>query len=468
MRLAAIGHAPLFEADRPKDARLVIGVRADVPRSAAKMGKLPVPKRKSPIEVTLDVEGHRIVLPVEDDSTDGMLRTGAIVLDISKVDVAPMIATLEFRAPAGFARAPRIIRIEPNAVPIIQRLAQEDTCPGDGKPDQGFDLQSPALEFEPGTDPVKVEVETLGKVESWTKVERTDDSGPADRHFTLDPVAARVAFGNGVNGAVPAAETKIYAKYSVCDGAAGNIAANRKWVVRGFAGRFGVNPDPTTGGEEPSGWVEQRREARQAVGDRHALISASDLEQAAVALPGLEVGRAWMVPPSGADIATGTMRLVAMRLRPGSGEPTDVTESKRWLDNVRRRLESRVPLGSRLRVIAPQYVPFSIEAQVEVEPRKDPADVRKKVVNELVRRTTLVSDKAGVRVRTFGLPLNKRDLVAWIQKLPEVRRVLSLSIQVPGHGDEEEVLLSPSGLPAFDQEASKVDVVRIDAVGGAA
>ena len=467
MVLTASGHAPLFETDRPKDARLVIGVRSDAPRRAVRTSVPSVTKGRSPLEVALDVNGRRFVLPVVEDGTEGMLQTGAIVLDISEVDVAPMSATLEFRAPAGFARSPRIIRIEPNAVPIIQRLEKEDSYAGDGKPDQAFDLQSPGLEFEPGTDPVKVEVETLGKRESWSKVDRLDESGPSDRHFTLDPVASRIAFGNGLNGAAPKAGSKIVAKYSVCDGTAGNVAANRKWVVKGFGGLFGSNPDPTTGGDDRSGWLEQRREARQVVRDRHALVSARDFEEAAAALPGLEVGRTWMVPPSDADIATGTMRLVAMRLRRHDEDGASALESHRWLENVRRRLEPRVPLGSRLRVVAPQYVPFWIEAQIEAEPRKDPADVCRKVFEELVKRTTLVSDKAGDKVRPFGLPLNRRDLIAWIQKLPEVRRVLKLSLQ--GQlGTRDEVSLSRTGLPVFERYTSKVDVVRTDAVGEAA
>ena len=97
--------------------------------------------------------------------------------------------------------------------------------------------------------------------------------------------------------AVPPAEAQIAVSYAVSEGRGGNTAGNRKWVIRGVSGLFGVNPDPITGGEDPSGWLEQRRKARLAIKDAHALVNAVDIEEAARALPGLEVARARMLPP---------------------------------------------------------------------------------------------------------------------------------------------------------------------------
>jgi len=465
MTLSSTGATPLLEPGRPTDARLVIGIRTTT--TGADAEKLPDVGRASPIEVILDCEGSRFRLPIVEDSTRGMLRTGVFVLDVSAVDISPMTATLEFRAPGGFERAPRILRIEPNVVPIIQKLEKRERHDGNGLPDQGFDLESPGLEFEPGAEPVAIEIETLGKLEKWSQADRLDECGPDDLVFCLDPVAARVTFGNGVNGKRPPVGSTISATYSVSEGQAGNIAANRKWVVAGFGGLFGVNPDPTEDGEEASGWLEQRREARRAVHEQHALISARDFAEAALALPGLEVGRAVMLAPGGADIATGTMSLIAMRMRPGGREPENPPETTRWLRSVRDRLAPRVPLGSRLRVIAPRYVPFSIRARLEAEPKKDPGEVRQQVIEELARRLTLVSDKPGIPQRPLGLPVTRRDLVAWIQALPNVRRVTDLSIQLSGNRGADEVGVPKTGLPRIDLAGSEINVERGGASGGA-
>jgi predicted phage baseplate assembly protein len=221
-----------------------------------------------------------------------------------------------------------------------------------------------------------------------------------------------------------------------------------------------VNLDPTSGGEAASGWLEQRRDARRSVQGVHALVSSKDFEDAARELPDLEVGRAYMVPPSEADIATGTMRLVAMRLRRDGNEPKEVPESPRWLESVRRRLASRVALGARLRVIAPLYVDFFIRAKLEAEPRKNPGEVATRALEEVARRLVLVSDKPGVRERPFGLPVTRRDLIAWIQALPDVRRVQELTIGLPGRGVEDIVELKATGLPRFDRSRSQIEVDR--------
>ena len=65
------------------------------------------------------------------------------------------------------------------------------------------------------------------------------------------------------------------------DGEAGSVARNRKWNVGGFAGTFGVNPDPMTGGTAAFGFIEQRREARRRSREDHALESSSDIVWAA-------------------------------------------------------------------------------------------------------------------------------------------------------------------------------------------
>jgi len=463
MDLAAIGHDPLFEQREIMDGNLVIGVRADP--AGTTIANADKSCGHSPVQVTLVVGTKRIPLPIVEDSSGGMLRTGALVLDVSAVDIRPMKATLEFRA-TGLERAPRLVRIAPNVLPIFQSIKGQTTNPATGEPDQTFDLDGRGLEFEPGSDPVTVVVSNEATSETWSKTERLDACGPNDKKFELDTVAARISFGNGVNGAVPPLGSTITASYFLSQGQAGNIAANRKWVVHGFSGAFGSNPDATFGGEDPSGWLEQRREARLRLNDGHALVSAADFQQAAVQLPSLEVGRAWMVSPSQGDLQTGTLRLVAMRARTAAGESGAPPESRQWLESIRERLAPRVPLGMRLSVIAPRYVEFTIQAIVEAERRMDPDSVKADIRAELQRRLTLVSSTRANPARQFGVPVSRQDLSAWIQSLLSVKQALQLSIQVQG-ATRDTVELSPIGLPRIDLDNSKITVVR-SGEGGAA
>jgi hypothetical protein len=91
---------------------------------------------------------------------------------------------------------------------------------------------------------------------------------------------------------------------------------------------------------------------------------------------------------------------------------------------------------------------------------KDPLEVRQHAIEEIKRRLTPVSDKPSVQERAFGLPVSRRDIAAWIQKLPDVRQVRELSIQVTGKGDVDPVDLPRNGLPLFDLGNSDIQVVR--------
>lgn len=465
IKLAAADYAPLFEADRPDDARLVIGVRTDTPRGNAQ-GPLAAGSA-TPLAVMLVAEGERFPLPIVEDGSQGLLATGALVLDLAAIETAARSATIEIIAPEGFQRTPRILRIEPNVLPIVQRSEVSESHRSDGKPDQSFDLETPGLEFEPGSDPVRIEVELDGAIEPWTRTDHLVDCGPADRCFVLDPVSATIGFGNGINGAIPPASAAIFAHYSTCEGKVGNIAANRKWVVPGFTGMFGVNPDPTSGGEDPSDWLTQRSEARRSVRQGQALVSATDFEAAALDLAGLEVARAWMMPSTAATAATGTMQLIVMRSRPAGGETAAPLETAGWIEAVRQRLAPRTPMGTRLRVVAPTYRDFTVRLRVEAEPKKDPAEVRQSILDELACRLALVSSKPGAPLRPFGLPVTRRDIAAWLQALSDVRRVLSLAIVSPGQGEIEEVAPVRSGLPRIDLAGSEILVERPGG-GGAA
>jgi len=453
MDLEAAGQWPLFPPGPLDDARLLIGVRTGAPAA-------PSPVTGSLLEVVLTAGTQRIALPIIEDTTAGFLRTGTLALDLTGLELDVAALTLEFRAAHGLDMPPRIVRIEPNVIPITQDLRAQEVQVAEGTPDFGFDLDSPGLEFEPGSDPVTVEVVDRGALTPWTRCERLSDFGPTDRVYELDPVAARIAFGNGINGRIPPAGANIHVSYSVCEGAGGNMARNRKWAVPGIAGVFGVNPDAVAGGEDPSGWLEQRREGRQKLTEAHALVSNTDIEDAARALPLLKVGRAWVAPAQPGDRATGTTRLIAMQMRGTAEDPSLAPETPRWLGAIHRTLAPRMPLGAQLSVSGPAYADFTLRAKIEAERGRDPAKVKDAVLAELRRRLTLVSSEPGVPERPFGLAVTRRDIASWILSLEDVRHVPSLRIVLAGGTVADEVAVPRHGLPRIDLGNSAIDVVR--------
>jgi hypothetical protein len=456
-----------WSGKNPKDAQgawWAIGVRAAAIPEAPSAGATQLFKPcHSPLTASLVLTDQRIPLQVMDDSTAGLLTTGALMLSLDNVPDSVTEFTIEFQSPRGSPRPPRLLRIEPSVVPIEQGQAilQERADPANGLPDFSFTLQNTGLKFQAGQSPLTVEVQEPDGLHTWELSDDLSQSGPDDRVYSLDTMTGAVTFSNGVNGKVPAAGSGIFASYAVCDGAQGNLARNRTWSVMGFPGTFGINIDAVTGGTDVPGLLDQRREARRRSRSEHALITSYDILDAAKALPALEVARGWVLQPDQTRPQTGVVTLVAMRRRPASGEPVEIPETPIWLDTIRDRLRARVPLGTRLEVVAPTYILFSISANLESELGRDPARVKQDVETALKSRLTLVDTGAGMAVRAPGASVSPRDVAAWIRLVPGVSRIITLQLfDSAGREIKTTVAVPPRGLPRYDFRNSAVSVSR--------
>jgi hypothetical protein len=450
------------EIARPTDARLVLGIRVDpaVASNAAEASP-PRPPGMPAYTVALLAGGARFPLQVIADSTDGFTRTGACVLALSDVPGSPAKFTLELSAPAGFARPPRVMRLDHNVVPVEQgTTVDREVHVGTGFPDQQVLLDVPGLRFGDGAA-FKVEIASGGSSIEWARRERVADAGPDDAVYELDTARARVTFGNGLNGRMPPAGEPIYISYPVCAGATGNAARGKRWMVRGVSGVYGVNPDPVDGGADAATDSDRRRAARRRARDDHALVTGADIEAAALALPALEVARARILAPRRPQ--DGRLILIAMRSRPPAETDADTLESSRWLAAVQRRLAQRLPLGLRLVVSAPQYVDFAVRLRIESAPSRDPAEVAGSVRAALAQRLILVDAAGHARVREFGVGVTRRDIASWVRGVSGVSRLLETSLtDADGHAIEA-VQVPPQGLPRIDLAASDVAVARSSA-----
>ena len=391
-----------------------------------------------------------------------MLTTGAILLNLDDVASSPCEFTIELSAPGGCSRPPRLLRIEPNVIPIEQgQTITQELHRAAGMPDWNFTLDEPGLRFATGEEPVTLEVAGSSGPVQWSRCADLSECGPNDEKYELDATAGRVTFGNGVNGKIPPEGSQVLVSYAVSDADAGMVARNRKWQVAGFEGAFGVNPDPVTGGTPPPDGAEQRRKARRRSRDDHTLVTAEDIQAAALALPLLEVARAWVVPPNDQVPQTGVLILVALRSRQNGMEPEQIPETARWLEAIRRSLAAHMPLGTRLAVVAPRYTDFTIQAALEAHPRLDPEAVKDTVIKELGKRFTLDGRADGATPRKPGVPVSKRDLAAWLRAIAGVKRVIDVHLlDANGKDVPDEISVPRNGLPRWNSGDSKIDVKR--------
>lgn len=452
----------LYEAKRHSahGARLAIGILAAPPIGGEAAGE-PGPKDRSPLRAAISINDRRVPVVITSDTTHGLLTTGVILLDLDEVKESPREFTIELSAPTGSPRPPRLLHLAPNVIPIEQgRSITQELHEATGMPDWRFTLDAPGLRFVEGEDPITLAVAESNGLVQWRRCDSLSDYGPDDQQYELDAAAGQVTFGNGVNGRIPPLGAQVLVTYAVSDGDAGVVARNRKWQIAGFTGVFGVNPDPVAGGALPLDGTEQRRRARQRSRTDRALVTAKDIEQAALALPLVEVARAWVPEPYPHGPRTGVVTLVAVRSRPAGIEPDSSPETARWLEAVRSRLVPRMPLGSRLVVVAPRYVDFSIQAVLEADLGRNPADVTKEVEKTLRTRLALVAGAGDVSPRQPGVPVTNRDIRAWLRAIDGVKRVVNLQLADATGTRTTEVRVPRIGLPRWQANASTLEVRR--------
>jgi hypothetical protein len=421
----------------------------------------------SRLSAALAAGGERFTVPIVADTSQSMLTTGVMLLDLSNVPISPVDFTLEFTAPHGLIRPPRVLRIEANVLPIEQsETVDRELHISNGLPGWSFTLDRPGLRFAPGSPPVVIQ--TLQPIPvTWRQCAHLSELAAADSAFEFDADSGTVTFGNGINGRVPAAEMQVLASYRVTDGAAGNIARNRGWIVKGIQGAYGTNLSPLSGGVDAASLTDLQRLSRGWVHGDHPLITGQDIIDAARALPLLEVGRAWTLAPSVKAPATGTTILVAMRQRPGGVEPPLPPETPLWLSSIQQLLRQRMPLGNRLRVIGPRYVTFTVNATLETLRGVDPIQVKSAVLNALTDRFQLVPSSPTAHAVQPGVPVSTRDIAALIRQVAGINRIVALSL-VTATGSVNPVPVPANGLVKLDLENSQVIVARPGASGGAA
>jgi predicted phage baseplate assembly protein len=420
----------------------------------------------SPLEVNFVENGGRLTLPAV-DSTQGFMRTGVILLDVSAVTTSPRSFALEFRAPSGFSRPPRMVRVDVNVLPIQQgyTVARELFTASD-LPDQELTLEKSGLRFGDDAPALKLETVEAGNIADWQLRDTLQDSSPADRAFTVDAIGGRLTLGNGINGRTPLPNSQMFVTYAVCDGNAGNAARNQRWLAKSVSAVLGSNPDAVAGGEDASSDPDQRRAARRRVRSDHALVTAADIESAARSLPSLEVARAMVLAASTSQPSGGVVTLIAMRTRPGGVEPIDVPETERWIAAIERRLVPRLPLGTTLTVRAPRYIAFTVVAKLAALAGYDPATIKLDARKALAERLALVAPRPGQPQRSLGAGVSLRDLQAWLRKVEGVQRVVELRVTLAtGQRVDAAVPVPPDGLPRIDLSGDTIAVVRSPRAG---
>ncbi len=260
-----------------------------------------------------------------------------------------------------------------------------------------------------------------------------------------------MTFGNGVNGMLVPSTAPIQAQYKITAGSSGNLQSEMNWSVQGLAEIFGTNPEPTSGGLDATTLDELRDQARIDADENHPLITASDVEQAALSFADLGVTRAVEMPYDSSQPPGSRLLVVAGPHDPGDAGP-DLAESQEFLAAVRKRLTPRLPLGQSIKVESPQYVPVQITATLTAARNADPAIVQASVIQALQQRVPLVTPD-GTGVWPLGRAVTQHSVEGWLRKAPGVAQVVSVKVSAGS-------TFGVSSLPDLQVAASGITVNR--------
>lgn len=383
--------------------------------------------------VYVDGDDHEPITIVHDDSK-GLQRSGAMLLAFTPAAGTRHVLRIANR---GSALLPKIMRILPNAVPVIQQLhvAVADLA-ATGLPNQMFEID-PVAHFagdEPSIDgawrlsgdvPVRARVDEDGSWVDYTCLASgasIDNAEPNQRCFTAvygaESGMIEIGFGNGINGKRPPEFASIAIDMTVSAGARGNVMSSLKWKFAG-QGVLWENKLPVAGGENPDSVATMLKRMKRKLREDRTLAVAAQIEAAAKALP----------PAYGIDRASLIEGWQQMRKRPDSPATRTLVVSRKdagnetaaWLNAIGLALRPRLALGERLFVVAPDWQAIRIRVAARAMRGLAAADVARAIADELDAR--LNPDGRFGAEWPLGRSVTRMAVEGWLRRLPGIEAI---------------------------------------------
>lgn len=349
---------------------------------------------------------------------------------------------------ATFSQPPEIYSV--TAAPIgalvpaehSVRIDEEDLPESDGTAGQVVRLRyAPVLPIREG-EGLEVLDPEVGAWQRWDLVESFAESGPDDRHHTLDLASGEIAFGPAVRtgtggwrqyGAVPAKGARLrMSSYRHGGGRRGNVSAGSLTVLKTAIPTVvgATNPLPATGGVDAESLAAARQRAALEIRTRYRAVTADDFEfLCGEASP--RVARALCVEPPN-TVGVARIHLVP-RIEPAERqlELAELIPDDALFQQVSDYLDERRLVGTRVELVPASFRGVSVVVNLQANLRADPRRVEEDVTTALY---TYLNPLVGGAMEgagagwAFGRALNQGELYGVIHGVDGVDFVKILRI----------------------------------------
>ncbi len=399
---------------------------------------------------------------VETDETGGLNRAGAVSLHLPDSMARRSLARSDgfwvrvrviqpAQGQPTYSASPRIHTVgvtttggtvdSTHATVVINELLGTAT----GVPGEVLVLQNtpvlPLAEYEY----LEVQDDASGEWFRWDRVESLIDSGPSDRHYTLDPVTGTITFGPIIRqpdgaerqyGMTPRrGDSMRFVRYRYGGGVIGNVGANTLTVLKSSIPYIAAvtNLRAATGGLDAESLEAARLRAPAMLRSQERAVTREDFEFLAMEAS-REVARARCIQVRGdgrgSSVPPGTIELLILPQLPDDLVRTldTLQPSPELIQTVRDFLDDRRMLGTQLVVDGAAYVGVSVEAVIVVSPAVNAERVRDRVASTLTRYLDPLRGGSLGEGWSFGRDLYLSEVQSVIQGVPGVEFARDVTI----------------------------------------
>lgn len=353
----------------------------------------------------------------------------------------------------------------------LETIRAERLSDGDGTPNQTRQLaRAPVL----AGSVTLTSIQADGSTVTWSPIDdllvaapEVPISGGAQppalapaASYRLDAEAGVITFGDGHAGRRPAPGERLYARYDICAGQAGNLGAGAiKEGVGVPSGVTATNPIATWGGADAEDVADGERQVQRFLQHRDRLVTAEDFRTIAFRTPGVAIGRIEVLPawhPDLAPAALGSAPGVVTLMAIPSADPVTPAAPRaddRFLNALCRYLDPRRLVTTELVLRGALYKGVWVSIGVTVAGGHDTAVVTDAVKARIRAYLSPLPADPGFAASSSQLygPAVDPALRGWPLERPvHARAILAEAARVPGVTEVANVLLALGDGPAVD------------------